>query len=104
MEQQEMKKEKVYQKFPDGTLPIGKQSVEFYEGIIYKELYKLKELKLVSRGDNNIRKILTIVTDLLSNKIVELPNNQIVIDFKSAINDRKQEVMLPNVEVIIKKI
>ena len=102
MEQQ--RKERIYQKFPDGTMPVGKQSAEFYARIIYKELYKRNELKLISRGDNGIRKILKILTDLLSSKVVELANNSVTINFIPAINDRNQEVILPNIEVTIKKI
>ena len=99
----EKSREKIYQKFEYGVIPIGRQPVEFYAGIVYKELFRKTEIKLVSRGDYGIRKILTIVTDLLSSDLVELNNNQIIIDFKSAVNDRKQSVMLPCVEVTLKQ-
>ena len=99
-----MEQKKGFKKMEEGVIPIGKQAVEFYSGVVYKELYKRNELKLVSRGDFGIGKVLSILTDLLSAKVIELSNNQVVIDFKPAINDIKQEVMLPNIEVTIKKI
>ena len=100
----EKQQEKVRQKFEDGVIPIGRERVEFYMGVVYNELYRRKELKLVSRGDFGVRKVLSIVTDFLSNKVIELENNKVLIEFKEAVNDRGNKVMLPSIEVNIKKI
>ena len=44
----EKSREKIYQKFEYGVIPIGRQPVEFYAGIVYKELFRKTEIKLVS--------------------------------------------------------
>ena len=97
-----MKSREGYVKFPEGSIPIGKQPTEFYLGIVYKELHKRNELKLISRGDLGIGKVLSILTELLSSKEVVLENNEVPIKFIEAQNSNKQIVMLPNIEAHIK--
>ena len=99
-----MEQKKGFKKMEEGVIPIGRQSVEFYSGVVYKQLYKRKQLKLISRGDIGISKVLSILTDLLSAKIAELPNNQVIIVFKPTINNDKQEVILPEIEANINKL
>lgn len=91
-------------KLEEGVIPIGKERVEFYLGIVYTELFKKKELKLVSRGSFGVAKVLSILTDLLMNKMIEFQNNEVLIKFKPYINKRKEEIFLPEIEVNIKKI
>ena len=99
-----MEQNKERQKFEDGVIPIGKKPTEFYIVIVYKELCRRNELKLISRGDYGVMKVLSILTDLLSGKVVKLENNQVVIDFIETTNERGQSVMLPNIKVDIKRI
>ena len=101
--EQKQKNEK-WQKFEDGVIPIGRQPAEFYMGVVYREIIRRKGLKLISRGDIGISKVLLILTELLSGKVIELPNNEVSVKFNKAVNDRNQEVMLPSVEVTITKI